>query len=216
MTAGRVAGRFTDLQGLRQALAGVALLLMFGWEMLFPMTLDDIRKTGIVFVAWGLVGLLVAFAVIGVGVVRLNAWYKRRFGEVERTKRQRRLGALIGGSGALAFLIPFNIELDVFTTGHFTGHSAIPINLFVCGLAIWIFGYWLYMGRPFVHYPILAAIGLALAALSLAGIPPAGFVSHLREGTLYFALCTIAGGVIDHAILVRSLAPSPRSLEHDS
>ena len=79
-------------------------------------------------------------------------------------------------------------------------------------MALWFVGYWLYLGRPFWHYPVVAGIGFVLGLASIAGIPPATFAWHLREATLYFSLAAIAGGVIDHRILTRSLSASRRSV----
>jgi hypothetical protein len=201
--AANIAGRFRDLQGLRQAAAGVGLLALFAWEMAVPLSRDGIRNANMAFLLGSLAGVLVCFAVAGVGIWWISGWYRRNFGSVEQTRRQRRLGRFIGGAGALAFLIPFNIDEIAAVDG---GHLAVNLMDFTLGL--WIIGYWLYLGRPFWHYPVIAAIGFALGLASMAGIPPATFAWHLREATLYFALASIAGGVIDHTILTRSLSRS--------
>jgi hypothetical protein len=207
--AAHVAGRFSDLQGLRQAVAGVGLLLLFGWEMTFPLSKADIRAAG-VGALWGAGLLVVGFAVMIAAIRRVTAWYRRHYGQVERTRRQKRLGAVIGGGGALAFLIPFDIEVIAQNSG-----QVVPVNFMLFTMALWIIGYWLYIGRPFWHYLLIAGIGFVLGIASIAGIPPSTFASHFREATLYFALATIAGGVIDHMILTRSLplSESPVGLE---
>jgi hypothetical protein len=133
----------------------------------------------------------------------------RHYGQVELTLQQKRMGAVIGGGGALAFLIPF--EVDVFTQSY--GH-VLQVNLMLFTLALWIVGYWLYIGRPFWHYLVISGAGVVLGIVTIAGIPPATFAWHVREATLYFGLATIAGGVIDHVILTRSLrSGSPVGLE---
>jgi hypothetical protein len=197
----RIAGRFPDLLGLRQAVGGVGLLLMFAWEMIFPLSLADIRRTGIQLALWGLVVAAVGVAVLVLSVLWVSAWYRRRYGLVERSRKRNRLAGVLGASGALAFLIPF--EVDIFTMNY--GH-VLPANLAVFTLALWIVAYWLYLGRPFWHYLVLAGIGIGLGLASIAGLPPNTFAGHLRETTLYFAIASIAGGVIDHMILTRSLS----------
>jgi hypothetical protein len=201
--AANIAGRFRDLQGLRQAAAGVGLLLLFVWEMAVPLSRDGIRNANMALVLGSLAGVIVCFALAGVAVWWISAWYRRNYGSVEQTKRQRRLGRVIGAAGALAFLIPFNIdEIAAINGGYLT------VNLMDFTLGLWVIGYWLYLGRPFWHYPVIAGIGFALGLASLAGIPPSTFAWHIREATLYFALASIAGGVIDHMILTRSLSQS--------
>jgi len=206
----QVAARFRDLQGLRQAVAGVGLLLFFVWEMFFPLSSSSIRAEGIG-AELRAAAILVAGAVLTVvAVLWVNAWYQRSYGRVEQTRSQKRLGKLVGLGGVLAVMGPF--EVDVFTQND--GH-VVPVNLAMFTLAVWILGYWLYMGRPFWHYIVIAGLGLLLGIASIAGIPPSSFDSHIRETTLYLALASIAGGVIDHVILTRSLSRpgSPVGLE---
>jgi hypothetical protein len=196
-----VAGRFLDLQGLRQAVAGVGLLMLFAWEMFFPISLAEMRAAGGPPPVWSAAALIAGWGVVGFGIWWTSDWYKRRYGRVEQTWRQRRWGMVIGGTGVLAFLIPFNIENFAANLGH-----PIPVNLQLFTMAVWIFCYWIYLGRPFVHYLVFAGVALGLGLLSFAGIPPANFVWHLREATLFFALASIVGGVIDHRILTRALS----------
>jgi hypothetical protein len=209
--AAQIAGRFTDLQGLRQAAAGVGLLLLFGWEMAFPLTSAGLRAAGMTVALWGAGLLLVGLALMIVAVRWVTAWYRSHYGQVERTRRQKRLGVILGGGGALAFLIPFELEVSAMNSGH-----ALPVNLMVFTVALWIIGYWLYIGRPFWHYLVLTAIGFSLGIASITGIPPATFAWHLREATLYFALASIVGGVIDHMILTRSLSRSESPVARES
>jgi hypothetical protein len=154
--------------------------------------------------------LAVGCAVMIFAVIWVSAWYRRRYGQVERTRSQKRLGTVVGASGCLAFLIPF--EVDVFAMNH---GNVVPVNFMVFATAFWIIAYWFYLGRPFWHYLVLAGIGFVLGLASIAGIPPNTFAWHLREATLYLAIATIAGGVIDHVILTRSLSrsESPVGLE---
>ena len=140
----------------------------------------------------------------------VTAWYRRHYGEVEQTARQKRFGAFVGGGGALAFLLPFQIEIFAMNSG-----QSLPVNLMDFTIALWIVTYWLYLGRPFWHYLVLTAIGIGLGIASIAGFPPATFAWHLREATLYIALASIVGGVMDHLILTRALtrSESPVGLE---
>jgi hypothetical protein len=201
--AALLAGRFRDLQGLRQAVAGIGLLMVFGVAMAFPLTPAELRAAGIGVLLWSLGLLVVGLGVLIVAFRWVSAWYRRHYGQVEQTRRQRRVGRIIGASGTLAYFIPFEIEVVTMTNGH------VPaVNLMVFTLALWIVGYWLYLGRSFWHYLVIAGIGFVLGLASIAGIPPAYFVWHIREATLYFALASIAGGVIDHMILTRSLTRS--------
>lgn len=208
--AAHIAGRFRDLQGLRQVVAGVGLLLLFGLEMAFPLSSADIRTAGISVELWELALLVVGTALTVLAFLWVSAWYRRHYGEVEQTRSQKRLAKFIGGGGAVAFILPFEIETSAMIYGH-----SLPVNLMDFTLALWIIAYWLYLGRPFWHYPVLAAIGLGLGIASIAGIPPATFAWHLREATLYIAVGSIVGGVIDHVILTRSLSrsESPVGLE---
>lgn len=199
--AAQVAGRFFDLQGLRQVVAGVGMLLFFGWLMVFPLSRDDLRAHGIGLTMWGLAVLLAGCAVLVVVVLRVNAWYRRHFGVVEQSKRQRNLGRLVGGGGVVAILIPFEIESLAMNVG-----QAVPVNLLCFGIGASLIAYWLYLGREFRHYLVFAAVGFVLSVVSIAGIPPANFIWHLREAILYLALITIAGGYIDHRVLMRSLS----------
>jgi hypothetical protein len=208
--AARIAARFSDLLGLRQAVGGVGLLLLFGWELVFPLSAADFRAAGIGVELWGVAVLVVGIAIVIAAVLWVNAWYRRTYGAVERTRSQKRMGAIVGGIGALAFLVTF--EVDVFAQNY--GH-VLPVNLILFALAIWIIGYWLYLGRPFWHYILISAVGLVLGVAAIAGIPPSTFAWHIREATLYFGLATVAGGVIDHMFLTRSLprSESPVGLE---
>jgi hypothetical protein len=209
--AAQIAGRFRDLQGLRQAVAGVGLLLLFGLELVLPLSPTDARAAGVVIELWAIGVMVVGFGVFIVAVRWVSAWYRRQYGEVERTRRQKWLGAVIGGGAVFAFMVPFEIDALATNSGH------VPqVNLMVFALALWIVAYWLYLGRPFWHYLVLSAIGLGLGIASTAAIPPATFAWHLREATLYFALASIAGGVIDHMILTRSLSQSERPVDLES
>jgi hypothetical protein len=202
----RISGRFRDLQGLRQAVGGVGLLLFFGWELRFPLSDAEIRAAGMGFTLLGLGLLAAGCAFFALAVLRVNSWYRRHYGQVEQTVRQKRWGAIVGGAGLLAFLIPFYVG----AIGH------VPsVNLTLVALSLWTIGYWLYMGRRFWHYGLIACLGFACGIASIAGIPPATFAWHSREATLYLALVSIAGGVIDHMILTRALpgTESPVALE---
>jgi hypothetical protein len=205
--AAHIAGRFRDLQGLRQAVGGVGLLMLFALELVLPLSLRDVRSAGVGVLLWGLGVLVVGCAVSIAAVLRVNAWYRRHYGQVDLTRRQRLLGSVVGGAGALAFLVPF--EIDALAQNH---GQVPPVNLMVFTMALWIIGYWLYLGRPYWHYLLFAGIGFVLGIASIAGIPPSTFAWHLREATLYIALASIAGGVIDHVILTRALHLSESSV----
>ena len=179
--------------------------------MTFPLTSADIRAAGIGVELWGVGVLAVGCAIMIFAVIRVSAWYRRRYGQVERTRGQKRLGTVVGAGGFLAFLIPF--EADIFGMNY--GHVA-PVNLMAFALALWIVGYWLYLGWSFWHYLVLAGLGFGLGLASIAGIPPNTFAWHLREATLYLAIATLAGGVIDHVILTRSLSRSESSVGLES
>jgi hypothetical protein len=120
------------------------------------------------------------------------------------------VGKVIGATGAVAFLVPFEVDIFAMNDGY-----VVPVNLMVIALALWIVEYWLYIGLSFRHYPVLAVLGFGLGLASIAGIPPNGFAGHLREATLYLGIAMLAGGVIDHVILTRSLSrsKSPVGLE---
>jgi hypothetical protein len=198
--AGEVANRYQALQGLKQVAAGVGLLAFFAYELVAPLNQGDIRAMGIVATLWGLAAVVLGFVVMLVAIYWISAWYRRNYGLVEQTTRQRREVRVIGAAGAVAFLIAFNADTIATNSGH-----ALPVNLMDFAMALWIVGYWWYLGRSFRHYLVLAGIGFVLGVASIAGIPPATFAWHLREATLYFAVASIAGGLIDHRILSRAL-----------
>ena len=198
---GHIAGRFRDLQGLRQVVGGVGLLLLFGVEVASPMSPADVRAKGIEPLLWALAVLAVAIPIAVVAFIKVTAWYRRNFGLVEQTARRRRLGKLIGGGGALVFVIPFEVDSLATTAG-----QSLPVNAIDFTLALWIIGYWLYLGRQYRHYLVLAGIGFVLGFVSIAGITPATFAWHVQEATLYIAVASIVGGLIDHRILTRALS----------
>ncbi|HEV3102364.1 MAG TPA: hypothetical protein VG426_08475 [Candidatus Dormibacteraeota bacterium] len=197
---GQIAGRYRDLQGLRQVAGGIGLLLLFAYEMVAPLTLSDFRAAGIGRALWGIGAVAVGFGLVVAAVAWISGWYRRNYGSVEQTARQRRMGRFLGAAGALAFLVPFNLDSIAMNSG-----NTLPVNLMDFTLALWIVGYWFYLGRSFRHYLVLAGVGLVLGLASIAGLPPASFAWHLREATLYFAVATIVGGLIDHRILTNAL-----------
>jgi hypothetical protein len=198
--AGQIAGRYRDLQGLRQVAGGIGLLFLFAFEMVAPLNAADMKAAGIGRVLLGLGVVIVGFAIAIGAVAWISAWYRRNYGSVEQTARQRRLGKVMGGVGVLAFVIPFNVETIAMNAG-----QSVPVNFMDFTVALWIVGYWFYLGRSFRHYLVLAGVGFVLGLASVVGIPPASFAWHLREATLYFALATIVGGAIDHRILTSAL-----------
>jgi hypothetical protein len=198
--AGQIAGRYRDLQGLRQVAAGFGLLFLFAFEMVAPLNRADMKAAGIGRVLLFLGALIVGFAIALGAVAWISAWYRRNYGSVEQTARQRRVGMLIGGVGVLAFVVPFNVETIAMNAG-----QTVPVNFMDFTVALWIICYWFYLGRSFRHYLVLAAVGFALGLASIVGIPPATFAWHLREATLYFAAATIVAGLIDHKILTSAL-----------
>lgn len=204
----KITERYRDLQGLRMVVAGLGLLGFFAVTLFLPLTLDEIRTRGVAPAEWGTGLLVVDLIAMVVAVKAVSMWYDRRYGRVALTLHQRRLTAWVGGLGAASFLVPFEIEIIAV-------RWTLPVNVILIGLSCGILAYWLYLGRAFVHYLVLAGCGFALTTLSIAGVPPNGFASHLRVGILFFALATIAGGLIDHRILARSLAPR-REVDVDS
>lgn len=201
--------------------AGAGLLLLFAWEMFFPLTLADLEAAGGP-KPWSYALLIAGCAVMVAGVLWVNAWYRRQYGAVVRTRKQSRIGAVLAAAALLAFLIPFEAEIFAVDRGIVLvppkldplGHT-LPANFMMFTLSLWIIAYWLYLGRRFWHYLLIAAIGFILALISIAGIPPATFDWHVREVTLYFGLATIAGGIVDHMILAKSLPSSAASVDSD-
>ena len=199
--AGLAAERFRDLQGLKLVPAGIAMLFLFAWTLVFPFTQQEIRSAGIGRTLWGLAVLLVGLALAAVAVRRVSAWYRRQYGSVEPTTRHRRLATSFVVGGILLFLVPFQIEAGAQNAG-----QTIPLNYLDFTLALLMIGFWLYFSRPHVHYLVLAGVGFLLGIASIAGIPPATFESHVREAFVYLGLATIIGGVLDHRILTSMLA----------
>ena len=218
----QIASRFRDLQGLRMSMAGVGLLLLFAWEMSFPLTIADFQAAGGL-KPWSYVLLLAGCVVLVIGVLWVNAWYRRHYGAVVRTRKQNRLGVLVGGAGALAFLITFEAEIFAMNRGLLmvppqvdpAGHT-LPANVMLLTLSLWIIAYWLYLGRQFWHYLLIGGIGFIVGLVSIAGVPPATFDWHVREVTLYLGLASIVGGIIDHTILTRSMPQPVTSVAADS
>jgi hypothetical protein len=178
--------------------------------MAFPITLADLRAAGGPN-PWSYALLVAGVAALIGGILWMNGWYRRHYGAVDRTVKQKRLGAVIAVGGLIAFLVPFEAETFALSSGH-----ALPANLALFTLPLWIVAYWLYLGRAFWHYLVIAGVGFMLGLASIAGIPPATFDWHIREVTLYFGLASLAGGVIDHVILTRSMPSIESSVAVDS
>ena len=193
--AGQVAGRFRDLQGLRQTVGGVGLLLLFGFELTVSPNQSRLSIQAGLPSLFGLAVFVLGLGLVVVAVVGVTRWYDRSYGRAAPTRAQWWRGAMAGFVGLLAFLIAFQVEEG----------AHISLNLMLTVLSAWVAGYWLYIGRPMIHYLVFAAAGLALSGISVAGLPPATFVWHLREATLFFAIASIVGGLIDHRILARAL-----------
>jgi uncharacterized membrane protein len=199
--AAQITSRFRELQGLKVVPVALALLVTAVVTEVIPFSPAEIRKAQLGVMLIGLAVIVAAFASGVIAMRKIGAWYGRKFGSVVPTKRQRRIGAILGGSGAFAIILQFNIESMAATSG-----QTVPVNLMLFTFALWIVAYWVYLGRFFYHYLALAAAGFALGILSTAGIPPAGFGSHVREAFVYISLAGIIAGVIDHRILSRSLS----------
>ena len=201
---------------------GAGLLLLFAWEMAFPLTLADLQAAGGPN-PWSYVLLVAGCAAMVAGILWVSAWYRHHYGAVVRTRKQFRLGAVIGSAGVLAFLIPFEAEILAMNRGLLlvppqldpAGHT-LPANFMMLALSLWVLTYWLYLGRRFWHYFVIGGIGFLVGLASVAGIPPATFDWHVREVTLYLGLATVAGGIIDHLILTRSMPSSGTSVASDS
>ena len=173
----------------------MSLVLLF-----IPLSHQDMRASGLAAAEWGAGALLVDFAAMLIAMRLVSRWYDRRYGRVSQTPHQRRLDRVVGGVGVVAFLAPFELEIIAMNAGW-----RLPFNVILAVVSPAIVGYWLYLGHASVHYLAIAFVGLALTALSAAGIPPSSFASHVREAVLFFALASIVGGLIDHLILARAL-----------
>lgn len=196
----QITERYRDLQGLRLVAGGVGLLGTSAVLLLMPLSLQDMRATGPAPAEWGAVALVIDFAAMLIAIKLVSRWYDRRYGRVRQTPHQRRLDRVVGGVGAVSFLVPFELEILAMNAGW-----RLPFNLILAVISVAIVGYWLYLGRAFAHYLAIACFGLVLTVLSAAGIPPNTFASHVREAVMFFALASIAGGVLDHLILARAL-----------
>ncbi len=206
--AGQVAARFTDLLGLRQATGGAGLLLAFAWSIAFPMTPSRFGQSGGP-ALWPYLLLVAGLGATIAGVRWINGWYRREYGEVEGTRPQKRVGAVLGAAGVLSFLVPLEIEDLVQNSRH-----VASANVALFTLSLWIVCYGLYLGPRFWHYLVIAAAGFAFGVATAAGMLPATLDWHIRELLLYFGLASLAGGLIDHVILTRSL-PRPRNASAD-
>lgn len=200
--ARQIAGHFRDLQGLCQVPFGILLLFLFAGEVRLPLSREELRTWPTGQLVSILVVLVGGFALAFVATKLISDWYVRRFGTVERTRHQRRLGALIAAGGGLFFVEPMIVEQRTWVDSGQT----MPLNVVLFTMAIWIFVYWWYLGRSVPHYLVLAGIGLALGLASMAGLPPNTWPWHLREATLYLAAAATIGGLLDHRILSRSLS----------
>lgn len=197
-------------------------MLLFAWEMAFPLTLADMQAAGGP-KPWSYALLVAGCGVLVGGVLWVNAWYRRHYGAVVRTRKQNRLGAVVGGAGALAFLIPFEAEIFAMNRGLLmvppqldpAGHT-LPANFMLLAMSLWIIAYWLYLGGRFWHYLVIGGIGFIIGLASIASVPPATFDWHIRELTLYIGLASVAGGIIDHLILTRSMPSLETSVAADS
>lgn len=197
--------RYHDLQGLRLVVGGVGLLAFSAWTIFFPSTLEHPRLSGAGYALnlWGLGLLLSLLVVIVLSARAVSGWYDRNYGHVTYTRRQRRAAMLIGGLGVGVFLVSFEVE-----TSAFNAHSTLPINVIGLSLSCWTAGYWFYMGGRHHHYLAISCIGFIVTLASVAGLPPNGFLWHLRVATAFFGAASIAGGLIDHRILTHALGSS--------
>lgn len=200
-----MAARFNQLLGLKVVPFGILLLLLAPAEWVLPETREALLHTrpspwlrvSVLVIA---IGLPLAIA----GYWLISRWYQRNYGRVEQTRRQRTLGRVMAAATVLLILVPTNLEETLWISG---GQS-LPVNVACFTVAAVLLAYWWLLGRFLTHYVVIAAIALALGVLSLAGLPPAEFIWHLRESTLFLGLAAIAGGVLDHRALAARLVAS--------
>ena len=177
------------------------MLMVALWSFVFPITLREIGSSGrFETYQLGVLVLVGAFAAFVIGARAASRWYDRNYGRVEHTPRQPRVQTVLAAAGVAAFLIPFETEIVVMNSG-----AVLPFNAMLGALSLWIIGYWMYLGREFWHYAVIAATGLAITAVSFAGFPANTFDWHLRVLFVFMGLATVAGGLIDHRILTQSL-----------
>lgn len=199
--ARQIAEHFRALQGLRAVPFGIWLLFLFVVEMLLPLSPAEMRAPSSGQLVSVLAVLVVSLLPAVVAFRWISAWYERRFGTVEPTRHQRLVGSLIGGGGALLFVVPLSVEQRMWVSSG----QALPVNLALLGMALLFIGYWWYLGRSFRYYLVIAGIAIVLGVASLAGLLPATWPWHFREVTLYAAAACISGGLLDHRTLSRSL-----------
>lgn len=198
----RITEHFVDLQGLRQVPFGVLLLLLTPVEMALPS--GDGRRLPIAVLLLLLCITVAGFAAAFAAFRLTSAWYIRRYGVVQRTKRQQRKDRLVAVLGFVLFLIPFNFASSTWVS---TGHG-LPVNVVVLGFAAALAAYWWYLGRRAHHYLALAGLGLALGLVSVTGFPTATWPAHLEEATIYAGAAIVIGGLLDHRTLRAELTRS--------
>lgn len=176
------------------------------------MTREQLRSTPPGQLVAVLIALVVTFALAFIPFKLISDWYRRKFGAVEPTRFQRWMGGVLGGTGALAFLLPLNFEQSLWLVSN----QSWPFNVALFTIALWIVGYWWYLGRRPGHYLVLAGVGVGLGLLSLFGLPPATWPWHLREAALYLGAASIAAGLLDHRTLTKGLSPTREMLGEET
>jgi hypothetical protein len=168
--------KYFALQGFQQVAVGVLLLLA-----IFAFQLPSAARTA---------ALAVLFALFGIAMWRIGAYYDRRFGHVEL----RRLPWTWIDNGSLlkraAYWIAVVVVYEACT--RFL-HLHFPVQ---CWIGVLFLAMYVVEGRP--KYYVLLALAFLLTAMFDAA------ARYIRAELVAAALIFIVAGVIDHLFLVRS------------
>ena len=189
------------LQGLKVVPVGGFLL----WVSLLSTQWMTTRLEG-----WAPATLFTLAAIAALAaVVLIGGYYDRRFGRVSQTRTQLRRDAV--GTAVAALTLAGGLLIDARVTP--------PVSVFGLALAAVLLWYWTWSGGPRAYHWLLAGGLVVVALLPLVSTwfnidlvdkgEPALTLVLAAVGAVY-----IAGGLLDHRYLARSMGSVPK--EHDA
>lgn len=194
-----VTQNYERLQGLKVLPVGV-FMLMISALTLFRLDLPGMTPEeegtlfGVLLFFGGLFGLLVA---VLIGWV-IGGRYERRYGKARRLRLSRRALVLIF-VGTVAFYVADTVD------------AALPIPFYPSYLILGAAGvvFWWPERRFRSHYLAAAAVFVIVGLLPLLGVLPENYAEVPGLIFLLLGLSTIAVGLLDHLLLVRTMKQLP-------
>jgi hypothetical protein len=195
-----VSRRFADLQGLRSAAAGSALL---GFSLLSSLVEPGPSTSISIFSA--------AQFMVLVAAMPIARYYEQAFGRVATAKSS---DPVLGQSlwiypgGGAAYVVMMALAGDVLLQIAFNP----PISLAAVALTTYSVLVLVRDGLPRAHYTIGAAAGVY--AILLAMTPEVVYTQSRVLGVIGLALCAV--GLLDHHRLMASICRHPQAGDHPS